>query len=243
MLRNSIPRYLSSSTALDDVARRDRDVLRAGAAVVLEVLVDLRLALALGRLVERELHAAVAVGDDLRHQRGVLGRDVVVGEVEHLPHPEDVLVVLDPLVHVAELDVADDVVDREQAGVAARRCRAARSRAGTRPCIRCGRRTCAACRRRWRSWRRRTVPWSSVRSCGSVDAARAALGGLAVGVVDVRHAERDHLHAVAVARRRGRRSRGRGRARRSARSGCGPARARARRGRARRSPGRRRRPP
>src|SRR6187200_772042 len=55
---------------LDDVARGDRDVLRARAAVVLEVLVDLRLALALGRLVERELHAPVAVGDDLRHQRG-----------------------------------------------------------------------------------------------------------------------------------------------------------------------------
>ena len=35
-------------------------------------------------------------------------------------------------------------------------------------------------------------------SCGSVDAARAAGRRLAVGVVDVRHAERDHLHAVAV---------------------------------------------
>src|SRR4051794_2458094 len=51
--------------ALHDVARGDRDVLGAGATVVLEVLVDLRLALALGGLVERELHAPVAVRHDL----------------------------------------------------------------------------------------------------------------------------------------------------------------------------------
>src|SRR5688500_13505636 len=55
---------------LDDVARRHRDVLRAGAAVELEVLVDLRLALALGRLVDRELDPPVAARDDLGHQRG-----------------------------------------------------------------------------------------------------------------------------------------------------------------------------
>src|ERR671933_693016 len=53
----------------DDVARRHRDVLGAGAAVELEVLVDLRLALALGRLVDRELDAPVAARDDLGHQR------------------------------------------------------------------------------------------------------------------------------------------------------------------------------
>src|SRR4051794_2364255 len=41
----------------DDVAGGERDVLRARALVELEVLVDLRLALALGRLVDRELHA------------------------------------------------------------------------------------------------------------------------------------------------------------------------------------------
>src|SRR6187200_2217208 len=50
---------------LDDVAGGDGDVLRAGAAVELEVLVDLRLALALGGLVDRELHEALAVADDL----------------------------------------------------------------------------------------------------------------------------------------------------------------------------------
>ena len=35
--------------------------------------------------------------------------------MDHLGHPEHALVVLDPLVHAAELDVADDVVDRLEA--------------------------------------------------------------------------------------------------------------------------------
>ncbi len=55
-----------------------------------------------------------AVGDHLRHQRRVLGRDRLVGEVDHLRHAEDALVVLDPLLHVPELDVAHDVVDRHE---------------------------------------------------------------------------------------------------------------------------------
>src|SRR5919108_4704871 len=52
--------------AAHDVARGHRDVLSARAVVVLDVLLDLRLALALGRLVDRELDLAAAVGDDLR---------------------------------------------------------------------------------------------------------------------------------------------------------------------------------
>ena len=137
----------------DDVTRGDRDVLRAGAAVELQVLVDLRLALALGGLVDRELDAAVAARDHLGHQRGVLGRDRLVAEVQHLRHPEDVLVVLDPRLHLAQLDVADDVVDREQAdagGAGVARRVAGHERALV---FASGRRTCAASRRRSRSWR------------------------------------------------------------------------------------------
>ena len=86
-----------------------------GAAVELQVLLDLRLALALGGLVDRELELPAAVGHDLRHQRGVLGGDRLVGEVDQLGHAEDALVVAHPLLHVAELDVPDHVVDaREQ---------------------------------------------------------------------------------------------------------------------------------
>ena len=96
----------------DDVGRRERDVLHAGAAVELEVLLDLALPLAFGRLVDRELDLAAAVRHDLRHERRVLGLDVVVAEMDDVRHPEDLLVELDPVVHLPELDVADDVVER-----------------------------------------------------------------------------------------------------------------------------------
>jgi hypothetical protein len=68
------------------VVGAQREVLHAGGHVVpLEVLLDLALLLALGRLVDRHLDEVVAAGHDLGHQRGVLGRDVLVVEVlEHL---------------------------------------------------------------------------------------------------------------------------------------------------------------
>lgn len=93
-----------------DVVRGERDVLHARPAVELQVLVDLRLAPALRRLVERELHLAGAVRDDLRHQRRVLGRDVVADELGHVGEAHDPVVEVGPLVHA--LDVADAVVDR-----------------------------------------------------------------------------------------------------------------------------------
>src|SRR5688572_30812211 len=52
----------------EDVVRGEREVLHAGPAVELEILVDLRLLLALRRLVDRELDALVPARDDLRHQ-------------------------------------------------------------------------------------------------------------------------------------------------------------------------------
>jgi hypothetical protein len=64
-----------------------------------------------GRLVERELHPVVAVGDDLGHQRGVVGGDVVADELGHVHKAHDLVVEGDPLVHLAELDIADDVVE------------------------------------------------------------------------------------------------------------------------------------
>ena len=171
-------------------------MLGAGAAVELEVLVDLRLALALGGLVDRELHAAVAVGDDLRHQRGVLGRDRLVGEVEHLRHAEDVLVELHPRLHRAQLDVADDVVDREQADVARRA--VARRVAGAEALV-----SAAVDERVQRLAVGRDLGEADRAALVGLlprlaDARGAALRGLAVGVLDVRHRQGDHLHAVAV---------------------------------------------
>src|SRR5437763_4427527 len=109
------PALLERLDGAHDVRRRERDVLRAGAAPELDVLLDLALALALGRLVDRELDLPLAVRHDLRHQRRVLRLDLLVAEVEDVRHPEDALVELDPVVHPAELDVADDVVDVREA--------------------------------------------------------------------------------------------------------------------------------
>ncbi len=53
----------------DDVVRDQGNVLDARPAVELQVLLDLTLALALGRLIGRELDLPGAVLHDLRHQR------------------------------------------------------------------------------------------------------------------------------------------------------------------------------
>jgi hypothetical protein len=90
-------------------------VLDAGAAVELEVLLDLALALSLGGLVDRELETPVAAHHHLAHERRVLGGDRFVGEVSELTEAETALVELHPVVHAPELDVADDVIDQLQA--------------------------------------------------------------------------------------------------------------------------------
>src|SRR6266850_1782016 len=103
-----------------DVLRLQRDMLDAGAAEVLEVLLDLALPLPLGGLVDRELDLPLPVGHHLRHERGVLGVDLLVGEVDDVREAHRALVELDPVIHPAELDVADDVVDRPQADTGGR---------------------------------------------------------------------------------------------------------------------------
>jgi hypothetical protein len=94
-------------------------VLDARPLVELEILVDLALPLAFGRLVDRKLDLAGAVRHHLAHQRRVLRLNLVVAEMDDVRHPEHPLVELDPMVHLPELDVADDVVDRDQAHAAA----------------------------------------------------------------------------------------------------------------------------
>ena len=86
-------------------------MLAARSLIKLQILVDLGFLLSLRRLVERELDPTVSIGDDLGHQRRVLGGDRLVVEGDQLGETEDVGVVLDPLVHGAELDVADAVID------------------------------------------------------------------------------------------------------------------------------------
>ena len=187
---------------LHDVLDCERDVLHAGAAVELEVLLDLALALALGRLVDRELDLPLAVRHHLRHERRVLGRDVLVREVRELREAEHPLVELDPLVHPAELDVADDVVDGDEPD-AARRSAVRRDRDGARQ-VRA--RVLGAVdegvdvvavRRDRRELDAAVVVLDPVRLD---DAARAALDRLPVRVRGVGDGERDVAHAVALRR-------------------------------------------
>jgi hypothetical protein len=96
-------------------------VLNAGRVVVpVEVLLDLGLPAALSGLVEGHLDDAEAAGHDLGHEGRVLGRNVLVVEVLEQLEAHHVLVPLDPVVHLAQLDVADAVIDELQpAGVRA----------------------------------------------------------------------------------------------------------------------------
>ncbi len=97
-----------------DVRRGEGQVLHARPLVELEVLVDLGLPLADGGLVERELHPVIAARHHLAHQRRVLGGDVLADELGHVGEAHDAVVEAHPLVHLAELDVADDVVQRDE---------------------------------------------------------------------------------------------------------------------------------
>ena len=115
-----MPLSRSWRTVVDDVLGPQRDVLAAGRAIPVEVLLDLALLLARRRLVDRELDPAVAVGHDLRHQRRILGVDDLVVVVDQLGEAEHVAVEVDELVHLAEPDVADAVVDLEQGQPAGR---------------------------------------------------------------------------------------------------------------------------
>ncbi len=95
----------------DDVVGCERDVLDAGTPVELEILVDLALLAPFGRLVDGELDPAIPVRHDLRHQGAVFGGDVLVVEADDLAEAQHVPVEADPVIHPAQLDVADTMVD------------------------------------------------------------------------------------------------------------------------------------
>jgi hypothetical protein len=54
----------------------------------------------------------VAVRDHLAHQRRIFGRDVAADELGHVHESHDPVVEADPFVHLAQLHVADHVIER-----------------------------------------------------------------------------------------------------------------------------------
>ena len=149
-------------------------MLHAGAPVLAEVLLDLDLASSFP-LVDRELEPAAAVGHHLRHERGVLGRDRLVGEVDQLGHAEDALVVARPTPPCGRAPRCRPRGRcRRRAGRRGPR-RVPRSRAGRRPRSRRAPRTGGPCRRRWPPPRAATSPVLVPDPCaGSAPRARRA---------------------------------------------------------------------
>ena len=184
-------------------------MLHARPAVELQVLLDLRPPPALGRLVDRELDPPRAVLHHLRHQGRVLGADVLVVEVDELREAEHVLVEPHPLVHLAFLDVADDVVDRLQAD----RVERARAVAVRVERLVAGGEDAAVAVAVDEAVRRVAVGADGgvlvdavlvlAAASGGVTPTAPAADGRLVGRRDVVHFEGDVLHAVAVGRQAG----------------------------------------
>src|SRR5438067_1611026 len=98
------------------MAGRDCDVLHAFTAVKIEILFYLRFLFTLGRFIDREFYEAVTIAHDLAHESRVLGRDVLVIEGENVAETHDILVKLDPRVHLVPTDIPDAMIDVEQPG-------------------------------------------------------------------------------------------------------------------------------
>jgi hypothetical protein len=132
--------------------------------------------------------------------RAVLGLDLVVAEVDDVRHPEDALVELHPVVHAAELDVADHVIERLQpharVGIAVfgHRDVAGKVRAGVLAAVDEGVDHVAVGADRGELDAAEVV-FEPVRLG---DHARAALNRLAVGLGGARHLEADALRCIAV---------------------------------------------
>ncbi len=114
--RNSTPLRAQLVHGFEDVTGDHGNVLGAGSEVVIDILLDLALAQSLGRFIDRELDPSVAILHYLGHQGGIFGGDILVIEGHQLTKAHHLVVEVDPVIHLAELHVADDMVDRGQPG-------------------------------------------------------------------------------------------------------------------------------
>lgn len=96
----------------DDIRSAKRNVLHAGAAVEIDVLFNLALFLAVGRLVDGHLDDVVGRAHDHAFERGVLGADVLIVHTPEAVEAEHALVVGAYVVHFVPVLVADAVVYR-----------------------------------------------------------------------------------------------------------------------------------
>src|SRR5580700_3117148 len=104
-----------------DVVRPNGHVLNPGAAVEIQILLDLRFFLALRGLVDRKLHEVAWIRHHLRAKCRVFGRDVLIVERDELREAKDPAVEIAPGVHLAPTDVADTMIDKREARLLRRR--------------------------------------------------------------------------------------------------------------------------
>src|SRR3989344_1511905 len=95
-----------------DVVGLKRDVLYARAAVEFQIFLDLRFAFAKGGLVDREFHLAGAIPHHFAHERCIFRRDLAISEVNQIRESHDAGIIFRSYIHLAERDIADDMVDR-----------------------------------------------------------------------------------------------------------------------------------
>src|SRR5260370_41651287 len=85
------------------------------APIEVQVFFDLRFTPSLGSLVDSEFDTPAAILHHLGHQRGILGTDCAVVQVNELREAQNTLVECHPLVHLAQLDIAYNMIDGSQA--------------------------------------------------------------------------------------------------------------------------------
>src|SRR5215470_718321 len=89
-------------------------MLDTGATIEVQVFLDLRFTPSLGRLVDREFDTPAAILHYLGHQRGILGTDCAVIKVNELRKAQHTFVECDPLVHLAQFDIAYNMINGSQ---------------------------------------------------------------------------------------------------------------------------------
>ena len=113
-LQEFLSTFLQVNNAVDDVIGVQSDVLDASAAVVVDILLNLRFLLAVRRFVDRHFHGLLVVGDDDGAKRGVLCVDL---RVVHGPETVELQATNVPLgggFHLKIRLISDAVVDEVQ---------------------------------------------------------------------------------------------------------------------------------
>ncbi len=100
--------------SFENITGDDGDVLRAGRKIIIKIFFDLTLAASLSRFVDGKLDAPVAVLHHLGHERRIFSGNVLVVEVHELTEAQHLMIKINPVIHLAKLHIANDMVNRRE---------------------------------------------------------------------------------------------------------------------------------